>query len=1288
MPALSFGDQSFDPNTFFSVQVAPTGLVTFLKTVTTKVEKMDVENKELQKKVIAQEKTVAKIKEEAAEQIKQQQEETKDIRDKFEKTHKKLKHLEEKTKGVEHGLKALDKIQRETDELKSKQQILTKSISKSLTQSLSASKSASKEASIDDVSEAHSEKQEQKQDDEVNEKSIKSTKSRSISPGPSVDSKSSTSSHPAIAQPSPIAAAQNAKMLRKMKEIEEQMNSLSDTLTQKWSTLKKDAATKVDTSNMKKQLMELHGQVTGQYNAIVQLQKVMKHTSPRSSRRHSSITGSMSSDKSKSDKSPKSKDGKDSKDTEHDDPPNEGPSTGVVTGQSTTKSKEQSVSPQMSATPDITPLDAMMAPMAPMSAFETFDSSELEQKLSDIEESMKQQEVAQNSKLQSMNHDMTSVLDTVSRLDGGRKKLIQSISMLQKQIKKMQSQTKKLSKSVSRSKSRSKSVSDSTSKSTDHSKSRTSSISNTLSVSSRRPSVQSIQEDGVLVVKDSFAAGKPDGQNAMNQVESANESISSQSQSGDSEDGDPTDPDSEDDGDDNEFEEVMDPDMISEVDADEVAGTMATRVSQTMVDFSNGLEIQQLNEKYNSLLVEFEVYQSSTDTVLNVLKVSNADLERQYKTLKDDIKKQRQNLQIKGVSKGTPSTSHPRSQAVSQAISKYSSRRSSRRSSFEDSQSKKSDSNIPSESTSHHLDSTVFLTMFNNMHEEIEQRFRKYHEILKGKDQNTTLQITLQKMEKRLDLNIQNILHSLAAKTDNNQFEMTIDSLVNKINTQFLKLSQEQEERRALQEKHRKQLAAASEDLALSDVISEVGRESEADLPNAQHIGPIPVGQQQRAGPTMPAAIKRSSLKETVLFMRFSSKLSKKADVSQFYTLQQEIFDLQSIIKKMGISRGHLATSIHQHDRELKQLKHAQAATGGTRQNRVSGALTSKQHRHHDARGGSAAEAEVDHRDLRAVLKSHKVWITRNSDDISSTRRKFVKIHDLLEKLKQFAGIDDDENLSSVTVINAPLSVRAASSPQRHGSAGSPFQRLRSKSPSRSHNVLDLSQSPSRQLLQSRGGMRSSQGLTSDDLIQEQLDVLALELETKANKGDLRKKVSRGELKKNLKGLTLDGQMISDNAYFSGRPLDIWKCISCDRPTKLKKDIDEGGGFQFPHFPISSKSRVQFNRTRTPPAFFRHGSPSPSHSKKAHSRHGTLPPLNKTLKGKDEHVQRPKTSPFFGINDDDQDKMTPKGGIVRVPGGMSVQRPITRQAERPSSSTGEMHMRRGKDEQDVDEIVS
>ena len=81
--------------------------------------------------------------------------------------------------------------------------------------------------------------------------------------------------------------------------------------------------------------------------------------------------------------------------------------------------------------------------------------------------------------------------------------------------------------------------------------------------------------------------------------------------------------------------------------------------------------------------------------------------------------------------------------------------------------------------------STVFLSMFNNLHSEIEVKLAEYAALLSNNDSAQRLQVMLQKMQRRLELNIQNIPHSLAAKTDAKQFELTIDSLLSKVNRQM-----------------------------------------------------------------------------------------------------------------------------------------------------------------------------------------------------------------------------------------------------------------------------------------------------------------------------------------------------------------------------------------------------------------------------------------------------------------------------------------------------------------------
>ena len=50
------------------------------------------------------------------------------------------------------------------------------------------------------------------------------------------------------------------------------------------------------------------------------------------------------------------------------------------------------------------------------------------------------------------------------------------------------------------------------------------------------------------------------------------------------------------------------------------------------------------------------------------------------------------------------------------------------------------------------------------------------------------------------------------------------------------------------------------------------------------------------------------------------------------------------------------------------------------------------------------------------MLRSHKDWISKNADDVSSVRHKYMQIHDLLGKIKQFVGLRDenDENVRNV----------------------------------------------------------------------------------------------------------------------------------------------------------------------------------------------------------------------------------------------------------------------------------
>ena len=53
--------------------------------------------------------------------------------------------------------------------------------------------------------------------------------------------------------------------------------------------------------------------------------------------------------------------------------------------------------------------------------------------------------------------------------------------------------------------------------------------------------------------------------------------------------------------------------------------------------------------------------------------------------------------------------------------------------------------------------STVFLSMFNNLNSEIEAKLAEYAALLSNNDSAQRLQVMLQKMERRLELNIQNI---------------------------------------------------------------------------------------------------------------------------------------------------------------------------------------------------------------------------------------------------------------------------------------------------------------------------------------------------------------------------------------------------------------------------------------------------------------------------------------------------------------------------------------------------
>ena len=317
---------------------------------------------------------------------------------------------------------------------------------------------------------------------------------------------------------------------------------------------------------------------------------------------------------------------------------------------------------------------------------------------------------------------------------------------------------------------------------------------------------------------------------------------------------------------------------------------------------------------------------------------------------------------------------------------------------------------------------------------------------------------------------------------------------------------------------------------------------------------------------------------------RFIADIQNKADLADVQALQNELFDIRATIQKLQLwshgsestPKNSMSTTNKSEQKREKHEKHATFAPSATTKKVENEIL-----RHFDLIKGletmvlsndqsikrlflkiEKTAQNTEFSDLHStnptnlsevsnLLTSHKKWIVKNSDDVTELRKKMNSLNDMCHEIG-----GDGSGLS-------PNSKKRNSN-NRWNKGQSLFDINNNKNNNNNKQLPTLTEA---------ANMTDKNGKSLIDIIND----LSHEITKKANRTEIRNKVGRKEVQDLLNATSDLWIGPAETAYFSGKPLEFWKCMSCDRPTNLNRTVENR--HITPSFPVSVAPRASTSRS-------------------------------------------------------------------------------------------------------------